>query len=123
MPAPKGGGPEWARLGGLLEQRRISLDPRWRDLTAFARERGINWRMCWDLEHNKRVSYRPDSLTAVEVAYRWAPGSIRRVLAGDDPLPAIDPEGLTPEQRRIVAGFVRALTEGNTGSGEGQRSA
>jgi hypothetical protein len=88
MSASHRGGPEWARLGELLRQRRVEMDPRWRDLTLFAGERGLNWRLAWDIEENRRTSYRPITLSAIEVAYGWQPGSIRAVLAGGDPVQA-----------------------------------
>jgi hypothetical protein len=86
MPASQGGGPEWDRLGKLLTERRKEMDPRWDDLTLFTRERGLDWRMAWDLENNRRVNYRPLTLAGVEVAYGWEKGSISRVLAGGDPV-------------------------------------
>jgi hypothetical protein len=86
MPASRAGGPEWDRLGKLLEQRRVEMDPRWRDLTLFASERGLDWRMAWDVEHNKRTNYRRVTRVAIEVAYGWEPGSIERVLNGGDPV-------------------------------------
>lgn len=91
MPATHGGGPEWDRLGRLLEQRRAEMNPRWRDLTVFAEERGLNWRLAWDIEHNRRTSYRPVTLVAIEVSYGWQPGSIARILAGGDPVKAGSP--------------------------------
>ena len=88
MRASKGGGPEWDRLGKLLEQSRVEMDPRWRDLTLFARERGLNWRLAWDAENNRRTTYRSVTRTAIEVAYGWQPGSIDAVLAGGQPVKA-----------------------------------
>jgi hypothetical protein len=68
MSSSKGGGPEWDRLGKLLEQRRVEMNPRYRDLTLFAQERGLNWRLAWDIEKNRRTSYRDLTLSAIESA-------------------------------------------------------
>jgi hypothetical protein len=78
----------WERLGDLLEHRRVQLNPRYANLTLFAEERGIDYRMAWDAEHARRTNYRRPTLTAIEVAYGWKPGSIRSVLDGGDPAPA-----------------------------------
>jgi hypothetical protein len=75
------------RLGRLLVQRRISLAPRYRVRTLFADDVGLHWRLLHDLERNKRSNFTDETLAAVEVAYRWKPGSIARVLAGGDPEP------------------------------------
>ena len=77
----------WARLGELLVQRRIEIAPRYRERTVFAEDVGIHWRMLHDIERAKRKSFTPETLAAIEVAYRWRPGSVARVLAGGDPLP------------------------------------
>lgn len=71
----------------MLEARRAELDPAFRNLTLFARERGIDYRLAWDIEHGRRANYRRVTLTAIEIAYGWQPGSIRRVLDGREPVP------------------------------------
>jgi hypothetical protein len=103
MPASQGGGPEWDRLGKMLEQRRAELNPRWRDLTVFAEERGLNWRLAWDIEKNRRTSYRSVTLTAIEVSYGWQPGSIARVLEGGEPVLAGSPLTRAEVLARITA--------------------
>lgn len=79
---------DWARVGAMLENRRAELDPRYRNMKIFERERGIDYRLAWDIEHARRDTYRRVTLTAIEVAYGWQPGSIHRVLEGGDPVPA-----------------------------------
>jgi hypothetical protein len=109
----------WQRLGEMLEGRRVALDPRYRNLVRFTAERGIDYRLAWDVEHAKRTNYRRPTLTAIEVAYGWRPGSIGLVLAGGQPdeldagaaapaaAPADDP--LTPEERQILAAHRAAV--------------
>jgi hypothetical protein len=82
------GSEAWARLGGLLEQRRVQMRPAWKNLALFTRERDIDWRLAWDLENARRTNYRRPTLRAAEVAYGWAPGSIDAVLRGQDPVPS-----------------------------------
>jgi hypothetical protein len=75
----------WVRLGKMLEQRRVCLDPRYSNLSLFAEERGINYRMAWDAEQAKRINYRRATRLAIDIAYGWAPGSVDAVLAGGEP--------------------------------------
>jgi hypothetical protein len=79
----------WAHAGELLVQRRIEIDPRYRNRRLFAEERGLNWRLLHDIERAKRRNFEPETITAVEVAYRLVRGSLGRTLAGGDlePLP------------------------------------
>lgn len=84
----------WKRLGELLVQRRIELAPRYRKRTAFAGDTGIHWRLLYDIERARRKSFTPETLAAVEVAYRWQPGSVARVLAGGDPVPIPEPQAV-----------------------------
>jgi hypothetical protein len=83
----------WRRLGRMLELRRVELATRYSNLSLFTAERGLDYRLAWDIEHAKRTNYRRPTLTAVEIAYGWRPGSIAGVLAGGRPAPAPDPDG------------------------------
>lgn len=83
----------WERLGRLLEQRREQMHRPWRKLTQFTRDRDIDYRVAWDLEHGRRTNYRQLTIAAVEVAYGWAPGSVASVLRGGDPEPAAGSPG------------------------------
>ena len=76
----------WARLGRLLEQRRVLMRPSWRNLSAFARDRDIDYRLAWDVENARRTNFRRSTRAAIESAYGWAPGSIDVVLEGGDPV-------------------------------------
>jgi hypothetical protein len=98
MPAPQKAA--WKRLGDMLHQSRLDLDPRYDNFELFIRERDITYRVAWDIENNRRANYRPMTLHSVEVAYGWQPGSIRRVLAGGHPV-------LTEVDLGPAPGFVR----------------
>src|SRR5262249_54423906 len=77
----------WQRLGDLLVQRRIQLNPRYRDRRRLASANGLSWRLLYDVERAKRTNFTTETLLAFEAAYRWAPGSVASVLAGGDPVP------------------------------------
>jgi hypothetical protein len=66
MPAQR---PGWEQLGVDLESARVELDPRYANLSLFAEERGIDYRLAWDIEHGRRTNYRRPTLRAIEVAY------------------------------------------------------
>jgi hypothetical protein len=70
----------WERLARILIDRRGELDPVYKSRLKFAADTGLNERLISDLENARRTSYRGATLRAVEVAYRWAPGSIARVV-------------------------------------------
>jgi hypothetical protein len=74
----------WKRLGQLLEQRRVELDPRYRNLALFAEDRDLNYRLAWDIETGRRTNYRRPTLRAIEVAYGLEPGSVDTALAGGE---------------------------------------
>jgi hypothetical protein len=115
------------RLGELLVQRRIELNPRWRKRTVFAEDHGLNWRLLYDIERARRDTFGDETLAAVEVAYRWRKGSIAAVLAGRDPVPmgddapprddladleaelGVDLSSLPPDVRRIWLSFAGAV--------------
>jgi hypothetical protein len=82
----------WKRLGQLLEARRVELNPSYRNRTTFAAERGVDYRLAFDIETAARTNYRRPTLRSVEVGYGWRAGSIGRVLEGGEPEPAPQPE-------------------------------
>lgn len=88
----------WERLGHLLARRRIEMDNRYRNLEQFCRERNVDWRACWDVEHARPRNWRRESLVALEVAYKLEPGSIAGALAGGDLVPA----DLTAREKQIL---------------------
>jgi hypothetical protein len=117
MPAPEEQD-AWERLGALLERRRVEMDTRYRNLTLFCEERDIDYRLAWDIEHAARDNYRRPTITAIEIAYAWVPGSIRRVLAGGEPATS----GFTPRQQRILREFPQAVahSDGDVAEGGGR---
>jgi hypothetical protein len=100
-------GEAWQRLGEMLEGRRVALNPKYRNLVLFTAERGIDYRLAWDVEHAARTNYRRPTITAIEVAYAWRPGSIRLVLAGGEPA-ELD-IAVTAPASPLTAGEERAL--------------
>lgn len=107
----------WRRLGQLLEQRRVELGTRYQNRALFATERGIDYRLSYDLESGARANYRRPTLAAVEVSYGWAAGSIQDVLSGGEPVPLAVPgrdgaeewSALSAEERQIVRDFIEAM--------------
>lgn len=77
----------WTRLGRLLKERRVQLNPEYRNRLKFAAEAGLNERLVADIEQNRRTTYRDTSLQAVEVAYQLEPGSLLRALEGGELTP------------------------------------
>lgn len=90
--------PAWLRLGQLLTRRRIEIDGRYRNLEQFCRERNVDWRACWDIEHARPRNWRRESLVALEVAYKLEPGSIASALTGED----LKPADLTAREKQIL---------------------
>jgi hypothetical protein len=74
------------RLGRLLTQARVELDPRYRNRALFSRERGINYRLAQDAE-NAAGDVGGDAATRmfISMAYGWTPDSFDVVLAGGEP--------------------------------------
>jgi len=107
--------PAGKRLGDLLRRRRIELSPARRTRKAFADEHNLLYRIVTDLENGNRFNFERDTITAAEVAYRLAPGSLRRSLESGVLEPAAesrrpgqfqvirDPEGGLAAQRREAA--------------------
>lgn len=90
----------WERVGRLLERRRVEIDPAYSNFSLFCRERGLDYRVTWSLEHGERDNYRRSTLTSAEVAYALEPGSIRDAVAGGElrpsPAPAARPQQPPP---------------------------
>jgi hypothetical protein len=75
----------WQRLAEKLIERRVAIDPRYSNRRLFCDERGIDYRTVSDLERARRDNYGRPMLAKVEVAYKWAAGSVRQILEGGDP--------------------------------------
>lgn len=81
----------WERLGTALQQRRTLLNPRWRNRRAFSADTGLNYRLIFDAEENRRSNFTTVTITALEVAYQLKPGSIAKFLDGGELTPADAP--------------------------------
>ena len=86
----------WEHVGRLLQERRVQMDTRYANLTWFCEERGIDYRLAWDLEKGARGNYRRATLTAAEIAYGLRPGSIEAALEGGALSPSAEAEGIRP---------------------------
>lgn len=70
------------RLGELLTRRRVELDSRYQNRTVFAAERGIDYRLAYDIEEARRGNFRTTTLTAIANAYAVTAESLFAVLRG-----------------------------------------
>lgn len=95
----------WQHLAQLLVQRRVELDHRFRNRRAFCDEKKIEYRVISDIEGARRDNFGGPMITAIEVAYEIAEGSIRLALdnphieklpekTGDAPQAVIVPDGV-----------------------------
>lgn len=75
---------DWKRLGEQLTRRRVELDSRYSNRTAFSAERGIDYRLAYDIEEARRSNFRPATLMAVAVAYAVTTESVHAALRGGD---------------------------------------
>lgn len=87
---------DWERVGELLQQQRVTLDPRYRNRALFGRERGINYRLVQDIETGARDNYGVATLTQIEAAYGLPSGAI---------LAELRDSVLTTKQRRTLEAF------------------
>ena len=102
--------PVWQRLGEALQRRRVELDPRYRNLALFARERGLNERLVSDIEHARRSGYRKGTRHALEIAYGLDAGRLDRFAAGEvDSLGHVTAPGATIPDDDPVVEYVRLL--------------
>lgn len=81
--SPRTDAAAWKRLGELLIRRRIELDPAYQNRTAFCTERGIDYRLAYDIEEARRTNFRKGTLAGVAIAYAVTLDSMLAVL--DDP--------------------------------------
>lgn len=80
-------------------------------IAQLAAVSGLSTSTLDSIEHNRKVSYDPATLAALESALRWRSGSVDRVLRGLEPLPMEDPDleaviaawpRLSPGARRML---------------------
>jgi hypothetical protein len=99
MPASR---EDWERVGRQLAERRVQVDARYANRRLFADETGLNWRTVYDAEYGKRATFRRETVTSFEAAYRLVPGSLARSLAGG-PLEPLPSPSLAPVPPRPTA--------------------
>ena len=102
----------WQRLGVVLAERRGQLGYGFRHRGAFAADNGLKLsaRTLQRLEQAERSRYPDATLAVAETIYRLAPGSIKSVLKGGEPVfaeeaAARDQPDLTAEcdhERRLL---------------------
>lgn len=84
---------DWDRLGAALVERRIQIDPRYKNRRLFAREVGLNWRLLFDVEAHKRTNFEAETLMAIARAYRVTYPSLLDTLHGGSLQPSRGDEG------------------------------
>jgi hypothetical protein len=108
---PEEPGPQ-KRLGILLRQHRVGLDPqRYRNRRRFAEERGIPYHIAFRAEQGMQTTYEQDNKTVIELAYGLVPGSFDRslstgkleILAAEQPDPQDSPTGDDPNRAYVEA--------------------
>lgn len=82
-----------------------------RSLAAFAAASGLSRTTVDSLEHGRKESYDPATLSTLEGALGWRAGSVERVLSGLDPQPVEDADlaAVTNAWPRLSAGSRRML--------------
>ena len=98
----------WDRLAEYVTTQRAYLGY---SIAQFAAVSGLSTSTVDSLEHNRKSSYDPATLAALERALRWQLGSVERVLRGLEPIPLTDPDleaiiavwpRLSPGARRML---------------------
>lgn len=80
----------WERLGAQVTAERVRRGHR--SLAAFAASSGLSTSTLDSIEHARKTSYDPATLSALEHALGWQTGSVVRVLSGLEPQPMEDPD-------------------------------
>jgi len=117
---------DWKRLGTALTQRRVEIDPRYMNRSLFCAERGLNYRLTYDIEAGARTNYGAITLRAIEVAYELEVGAIDVFLASDGELrvraePIATPS-LTVQEQAAARAFKRRVIRDSTDNGERKRA-
>ena len=104
---------DWSRLGRLVRERRTDLGLTQAEIHGAG---GPSPATLYLLEAGRRGSYRPQVLRRLERALGWRAGSIRRVLAGGQPVlddaeeipsPVRDDRARVPDAQAWMASFRR----------------
>ena len=118
----------WTRLGQLLVERRIDLNPRYKNRRTFCEERGVDYKVVSDIETTKRTNFGRDTIAHLEVGYEVKAGGIQAVLDGATTLPPRESQnpfegvdnveealrnlpGLADEHRQIMMQTLRAFLD------------
>jgi len=80
---------DWHRLARLVTRQRATLGYSIAQLSATS---GLSTSTLDSIEHARKTSYDPATLSVLERALRWRSGSVDRVLRGLEPLPIEDPD-------------------------------
>ena len=94
---------KWQRLGELLVRRRVELDPRYQNRTVFTAERGLDYRLAFDIEEAKRTNFRKGTLAGIAVAYGVTLDSLYAALDGGQLEPTML-QAPTPQLRVVQPG-------------------
>jgi len=80
-------GKDWSRLADLVSERRADLGMTQEDVRAAGGPSTATMRL---IEGGHQSRYQPVILGRLETALKWERGSVRRILAGGDPVPVSD---------------------------------
>ena len=82
-----------------------------RSLAAFAAATGLSRTTLDSIEHGRKQSYDPATLSTLEAALGWRTGSVDRVLSGLEPQQVEDPDltAVTNAWPKLSAGSRRML--------------
>ena len=86
-------GKDWRRLADLVSERRADLGMTQEDVRAAGGPSTATMRL---IEGGLQSRYQPVILGRLETALKWERGSVRRILAGGDPVP-VSEEPPVPE--------------------------
>ena len=127
--SPSPSAADWRRLGELLTRRRVELDLRYQNRTTFSAERGIDYRLAYDVEEAKRTNFRRTTLAGIAAAYAVTLDSVYAALDGGPlepvppprpllrPVPSLlpdDPGEMTDEQAEAwLRGLMAAAPPGD----------
>lgn len=92
----------WKRLGELLIRRRVELDPRYQNRSTFSTERGLDYRLAYDIEEARRTNFRKGTLAGIANAYAVTPDSLLAVLR--DAHAQLEPAGFAASQSPATPG-------------------
>lgn len=98
----------WDKLAEHVTAQRAYLGYSIAQLSSLS---GLSTSTLDNIEHNRKTSYDPATLSALERALRWSAGSIERILDGLEPRGIQDPDldaviaawpKLSPGSRRML---------------------